>query len=208
MKSIQQLTLVMACTITMSACASTQFVTTWKSPDAHPIDTGPGAKVVAVVVQDDEAGRRRSEEQLATELASRGLASVASYTLISGDDVMDEDAAKAAFEEAGAVAAVVMRVVSVEEAARYTPSTYYAQPYYRGYWGGYYGYGWGAVYAPGYLSTDTTVAIETLVYDLEQNVLLWAGTSKTTNPTNRSAFIAELVTAASTEMRKAGVIAQ
>ena len=80
--------------------------------------------------------------------------------------------------------------------------------FYQGYWDGYYAYGWTAAYAPGYLSTETTVAIETLVYDLEQNVLLWAGTSETTNPGDREAFIAELVTAASREMRRVGVIAR
>ena len=119
MKRIQKLTLVLACTIAMSACASTRFATTWKARGVRPISAEPGMKVVAVVVQDDEAGRRRSEAQLATELTSRGLDGVASYTLIGGDDVMDEDAARAAFEQAGAAAAVVMRVVSVEEATRY-----------------------------------------------------------------------------------------
>ena len=52
------------------------------------------------------------------------------------------------------------------------------------------------------------MVIETLVYDLEQNVLLWAGTSETTNPSDREAFIAELVSAASREMRNAGLVAQ
>ncbi len=66
-------------------------------------------------------------------------------------------------------------------------------------------------YKPKARSSDLVVqesGDETLVYDLEQNVLLWAGTSETTNPGNREAFISELVRAASYEMRKAGVVAR
>ena len=52
---------------------------------------------------------------------------------------------------------------------------------YGGFYGGFYGYGWGAAYSPGYLRTDTIVHVETLVYDLNQNKLVWAGQSKTRN---------------------------
>ena len=105
--------------IGVSGCASINYQTTWTAPEAHPIDTAPGATVVAVVVQQDEAGRRRSEDLLAAELSERGdLNGVPSYTLISGDDVQNEEAAKAAFERVGAAAAVVMRVVSVDEESR------------------------------------------------------------------------------------------
>lgn len=214
MKRVQLLPLVVATMVTMvavlasSGCtaARPRFATTWTAPEAHPIDAQSGATVVAVVVQEDEADRQRSERQLATELNRRGdLNAVPSYTLIS--DPEDEEAAKIAFEQAGAVAVVVMRVVRVDEETSYNPGTYYSRPVYSGYWGGYYGYGWGAAYSPGYLSTETTVVIETLVYDLEQNVLLWAGTSETTNPSNRQEFIGQLVGAASREMRRAGVVA-
>ena len=134
MTRITLLTLVVVTTaaaIASSGCTASRprFTTTWTAPEAHPIDTAPGATVVAVVVQEDEAGRRRSEELLAAALSERGdVNSVPSYTLISGDQVQDEDAAKAAFEQAGAVAAVVMRVVRVDEETSYNPGTYYARP--------------------------------------------------------------------------------
>ena len=49
----------MVATVGLSACASTRYVTTWKSPDAHPIDTEPGATVVGVVAQQDVRATNR-----------------------------------------------------------------------------------------------------------------------------------------------------
>jgi hypothetical protein len=37
--------------------------------------------------------------------------------------------------------------------------------------------------------TNTIVIVETLVYSLRQNKLVWAGESRTTNPTNVDAFV-------------------
>jgi hypothetical protein len=48
--------------------------------------------------------------------------------------------------------------------------------------------------------------VETLVYSVEQDKLLWAGQSKTTNPSNIQDFIRELSDAAAKEMRKAGFV--
>jgi hypothetical protein len=69
-----------------------------------------------------------------------------------------------------------------------------------------YGYGWGAAYSPGYLRTDTIVNVETLVYDLKADKLVWAGKSQSTNPDRVDALIKELVAAAAAEMKKQGLI--
>jgi hypothetical protein len=61
-------------------------------------------------------------------------------------------------------------------------------------------------YDPGYLRTDTLVYVETLVYDLRQDKLVWAAQTKTMNPSKVESFISELVAKAASEMRKEGVI--
>jgi hypothetical protein len=83
----------------------------------------------------------------------------------------------------------------------------YAGPRYRPYWGGYYGYGWGGAWAGGTdIRTDTIVTVETLVYSLKQYTLIWAGQSKTTNPTQVESFVQELAESAAKEMKKAGLL--
>jgi hypothetical protein len=104
-----------------------------------------------------------------------------------------------------------MRVIGEKQRVSYTPG-YYAPgypgfpPYYMRF-SGYWGYGWGAVYEPGYLTTDTVVSVETLVYSLTQDKLLWAGTSKTTNPAKVGPFVSELGEAVANEMTKQGLLA-
>jgi hypothetical protein len=51
------------------------------------------------------------------------------------------------------------------------------------------------------------VTVETLVYSLRQNRLVWAGESRTVNPSNMDAFVQELVAEAAETMKKQGVLA-
>jgi len=189
-----------------AGCATTSFVSSWKAPLDGPIEFD-NKRVAAVVVSGDQATRRAGETALAREISARGAQGVPSYTIIDGDAVKDKDAAKKKLQDANIEGAVIMRVVSKDQELSYSPGTswYGAYPYY-GSFGGYWGYGWGMAYDPGYLRTDTIVMVETLVYSLVQDKLLWAGQSKTTNPSNIQKFIAELSDAAAKEMRKAGFV--
>ena len=119
-------------------------------------------------------------------------------------DLKDQDAAKADLRQAGVQGVVVMRVVSQDQSTTYTPSTW-SRGYYPSFWG-YWGYGWGAVYSPGYIRTDMVVNVETLVYRVADDKLLWAGVSGTTNPSRVDTFVREIVDEAAKEMRKSGLL--
>jgi hypothetical protein len=192
--------------LTLCACASTRINSSWKAPDARPMTLAPGDKVVAMIVSPNEATRRAAEAALATELDKRGLKGIPAYTLIPTEEIKDKDKAKARIEEAGAAAVVVMRVTNAKQEIS-ASGPMYVGPSYGGFWGGYYGYGWGAAYSPGYLRTDTIVYIETLVYDLKQDKLIWAGQSDTMNPTSAESLVKELAQVSVAEMKKQGVIA-
>jgi len=186
------------------ACASTGFVSTWKAPDAQPL-RDEGNKVAAVVMSKNESTRRAGEEALARELTRRGVEGVPMYTLLPDEPATNEAAARAAVEKAGIAAVMVLRPVGSEKEVYSTPSMYMGPPY-AGYWGGYYGYGWGAPWGGSEIRTNTIVSVETLVYSVKQNKLVWAAQSKTTNPGNVDSFVRELVNAAAAEMKKQGVI--
>ena len=188
----------------LTACATTTFDSSWKAPDAQPMGNLAGQKVVAVAVSKNAAVRRTAEDSLVSVLNARGAQGVASYSIL-GDDT-DEAKAKAAIEKSGAVAVVVMRPVAKEKEISSTPSSMYMGPMYGGYWGGYYGYGWGGAYGATEIRTDTIVIVETLVYSLKQNKLVWAGQSKTTNPSKIDAFVREVAAGAGKEMKKAGLL--
>jgi hypothetical protein len=194
-----------ATAMALSACAST-FVSSWKAPDAQPLEVR-GSKVAAVVMMENEASRRAAEDTLAREITARGAVGVPMYSIYPNGKPTDEAAARAALEKAGVQAVVVMRPVGVAKEISSTPVTYSA-PMYRGYWGGYYGAGWGASYmSGGEIRTDTIVSVETLVYSLKQNKLVWGGQSRTTNPSNVESLVKKLAGAAASELQKQGLIA-
>ena len=101
-----------------------------------------------------------------------------------------------------------MRAVGKEQEISSSPGGYYwGGPTYATFWGGgYYGYGWGGVYSPGYVRTDTIMHVEILVYSLDQDKLVWAARSETTNPEKVGPFIKELTAKAAAEMKKQGLI--
>lgn len=191
--------------LALAGCATTSFTSTWKSPDAGPLQWKPGDKVVALVIAKQEAIRRSGEANLADALDRAGLQGVPAYSLTTGGDLGDEADAKRVIDASGAVAAVVMRPLGKEKEISTTP-TYYGSPSYGGFYGGYYRYGWGGAWGGYEVRTDTYVFIETLIYDLRSNKLVWAGQSKTMNPQDVEGTVNELAKAVGKELRAAGLL--
>lgn len=191
--------------VCLAGCGGkTKFVSTWKNPAATPV-TWENEKVAAFAMTFIKASRLGAEDALARELTRRGLQAVAGYTIVPKEAEKDEERVKQILEEAGIKGAIVMRVVDrSKEVYQTTGSLQYVGGYYPSFWG-YWGYGWSAVYQPGHMTTDTVVSIETLVYSIEQDQLLWAGISSTTNPNSVPEFIRELCDVAGREIRKAGL---
>jgi hypothetical protein len=192
--------------IGVAACAaSTRFTSTWAQPSAQPLD--PNKKVATVMMSRRESQRRSAELAMADEIRSRGIQAVESFNILPGDAVQDTVLVRRVLVEEGVDAVLVMRVVGKEQQMSYTPGTtyYIAGPYYSSTWG-YWGYGWGAAYSPGYMTTQRIVSVESLVYSVSQGRLLWAGVSETTNPEDLDSFIRELVRAVGGDLREKGLI--
>jgi hypothetical protein len=190
--------------LSLSACATTSYNSTWRAPDAPAVGSMAGKKVVGVVMTKNEGARRGAEDALARELTRNGVQGVPSYSIIPANATEDE--AKAALQKAGVAGVVVLRPVSKDKEVVGTPSMpMYTGPRYGGYWGGYYGYGWGGAWGGGTdIRTNTIVTVETLVYSLESNKLIWAGQSQTTNPSKVDSFVREIVSGAVKEIKKGG----
>jgi hypothetical protein len=187
------------------ACSTTTFESTWRAPDARPV-TLTGKKVVGLFMSKSPAKRRVAEDAMAREITARGAMGVPAYTVLSDDEIKDQEQVRAKLDGLGFSGVVVMRVVGRETQYGYQPDTVWVRPYYRSFWGGYWRWGWGAVYEPGYLTVDKIVRVETLVYSLEQDKLIWAGVSRTVDPARLDDFIGELAKAVSDRMRKDGIL--
>jgi hypothetical protein len=192
--------------LALSGCGGgTTFQTTWKAPYAGPLGF-KGQKVVAMVVVPDVATRRGAEEELARELTRRGVEGLPASAVIPENEIKDKDKVKSRLEKAEVAGVVVMQVTGKEQELTASGPTY-GGPMYGGFYGGWYGWGWGMpAYSPGYIRTDTLVYVETLVYSLKQDKLVWAGKSKSTNPDRVDALIKDIVSGVVADMQKAGLV--
>jgi hypothetical protein len=215
MKSITLL-LCAAALVTASGCASspsgvsgTVFEESWADPDAQPLQLR-GSKVVAAVIIQDPPARRRAEDALARQITALGGQGVPMYSisLESAPDKEGESKTRAAVEAIGAKGIVVMRPIDVQHKTSATDAMS-ADDVYGGYWGGYYGIGWSDPWiekSPD-VRTDLVVTVETLVFSLPQNKLIWTGTSATTNPENVERLVNKLAVEGTTELRSRGLLA-
>jgi hypothetical protein len=83
-------------------------------------------------------------------------------------------------------------------------------PGYRGGYGrglyGYYGAGYTVQSTPGYMKTNTTVRLETHIYDADSERLIWAAHSDTFDPATPEAAIKSVVSLIATRLERDGLV--
>lgn len=200
MKRVSSVVMILALGTVLSA--KIDFTSTWKWMDASTVSFA-GKKVAALVISQDDSLRVAGEEALVRELTARGLQGVATYRIAPKEELQKAERAKVWFEKANVEGVVAVRPVSADKVSTYTPGTW-INPYYSTLWG-YYGYGWGSVYIPGRTDRETVVVVESTIYSVPRNQLLWAGVSETRNPKDLRQFIEELVKEAVSELQKQGL---
>jgi len=181
-------------------CASTSFKSTWKAPNVEPVDI-MGKKVVVVVMNVPTAARQSIETAIAGELTKLGAIATPSNQLLPSNITVGDAKLKLAAE--GYDAGYVLRLTNKEKEISSTPSMYAPAGPYMSYWGGYGGYGYGG---GSDIRTDTKVYMETLVYSVKRDELVWSGMSVTTNPSDLDSIAREMARVAVDEMRKSGAL--
>lgn len=188
--------------LSLGACATTTFTSTWKTPDEQTLNPA-GKTIAAVFVSGDERNRHAAEDALAEDLTARGAHGVPGYTLLPNEIREDAENTFTLLKGAGANEVVVMRVVGLDRRPSFTQI--------------------GGAAAPGdeepgtSISTEVikqrnpdtlVVTVETLVYSLNRDELLWSSTSRTVNPRHIDDLVNEVVYATAKEMVKQGLLAR
>jgi hypothetical protein len=199
---MKRLLLLVAATMVMSSCGTpTSFVSTWKAPDAKPLQFN---KILVVAFMKDEGMRRSAEDRMVADVTR--VEAIPSYRVLSAADLKDKDAARLKVDGLGVDGVVTMRLLGSDEKLEYVPgTTSYGPTYYQPFWG-YYGYASPMMYDPGYYTTTQIVRMETNIYSLASEELLWSGHSETTDPTSLNDLIDSVARAAAGELVKQGLI--
>ncbi|HYS69335.1 MAG TPA: hypothetical protein VEM14_03790 [Gemmatimonadaceae bacterium] len=173
----------------------------WKDPT---VPVRKYQKVLAVFITKDGTIRRTAEDQMARRIPN----AVASYTVLPEEALQDQAKAKEWVQQNGFDGAVLMRPVALDKETNYVPGSggYTVPAGYRSTWG-YWGSGWGYAADPGHYTQDKVLYIETNVYSLSDDKLVWSSRTKTYNPSNVAKLVDEIVDESVAEMKKQNVIA-
>lgn len=139
-------------------------------------------KIAVIAIGKNLQNRQLAENKLVEELKKKGFNAVSGLSFLPPDfQQLDTTVIGSALKKNGIDGLMSVRVVSKSESQRYVPGTTYAGGYgypgYYGHWGGYYS-SYGYYSSPGYTVTDVEVLLETNLYDLANDHLLWIGQSK------------------------------
>ena len=191
--------------IAAAGCATaTGFSSTWRNPATKAINL-EGQKVVALVISTHETTRRAGEDAVAGQITARGAKGVPAWTILSTAEVQNEDRAKAALAQAGAAGVVTLEIVRQDRNApsgNFRVSLGFSNR--QSFWGNYR-WAWNNAWHSG-PPPSSSVWVETLMYSLQPDELLWAGRSRTVNPGAAEGLFAEVANAAANEMEKAGLL--
>jgi hypothetical protein len=185
----------------LAACYhKTELAATWRDPTSPPLHFQHG---VAVFATNDVALRRSVEDKLASQFPNM----TPSYRALPTIDSATTGAnAAIALRGSGFDGAIIMRVTDVAMQPNYVPGAYwYDRPYgFAGYWGA----SWATPYDPGYIVADKIVTIETQIYSLANDKLIFAARSETTNPKDAKALTDSVIRHIRQQLRKDGLLAQ
>jgi hypothetical protein len=189
--------------IAISSCGSTQITSSWKEPNKE-ISLDKLNKVLVVALFKDETGRRKAEDEMAGYLKGKG---VVSYNYLDKNiSTKNEDDIRDKIKLDGFDGAVTMRLIDVDKEQVYTPGNTTAYPTYNRRFSGYYYRNWNTYNTPGYYTNTKTYTVETNVYSIKEDKIIWTGLTKTTDPQGVDKMTQEIVKVVYKNMIKEGFI--
>ena len=176
----------------------TRIVQRWVSPEVAQYQFD---HVLAICIIKDQTTRQLVEDAMAAR-ARKGNA-LPSYNILHEADLRDKEQAKRKILQMGFDGAVIMRPLRVEDRVNYVPGSY--PPYYGSFWG-YYGWAWPNLYVPDYVYTDKIVQVETTIFSIKDDKLLWTTLSETKNPESARDVVLGIAKEIGKEARKRGLV--
>jgi hypothetical protein len=186
---------------------STKIKSSWKDPNVTPASFQLKKIFVTAIIK-QELIRKVAEDKMVQIIKAGGNAdAVASYTIFgTSSEITDKDKAKASVAEMGFDGAIVLSYAGSKDEFKYTEKDEYSTFFpYNGFWD-YYGYGWGAVYNATSNAGDIKVLIETKLFSLKEDKLLWSGITETKNPENPAKVVGEIAEETTKYLQKEGLL--
>jgi len=169
-------TLVCACFLLLISCATTKQVKVWKD-DSYQ---GKLKKILVIGVSQLPLMRNFFESEFVDQLKARGVEGVVSNKIIPPEKMRDKEAVLSAIKGMGIEAVLVTRVVDKKYADQFYGGGVALVP--TGYdvgWDSIYAQSFAAVPLPVYQHSVDIVMLQTNVYDIQKEKLIFSAISKT-----------------------------
>ena len=183
------------------ACAThsgTQLTDSWREPSTTQLAFN---RTLVVFMSPNASARQTVEDRLASRIPN----AVPAYRAIPDLNQGDPAAARRQLQGQGFDGIVAMRVVAVQQGAgEYVPgNNWYATPRdFDAFWGP----SWVVVEDPGYRVEHRDVTVETRIFSLADNKLVWAARTKTDNPKSVDHLVESTADAIAAQLREQGLI--
>ena len=179
------------------ASAGTKIVSSWREPSAGRLDF---KKVLVMCIAEHESQRRFAEAEL-VRLMTR-TKGVPAYSLLTQEEVKDEQKMRAVMLREAFDGAITMRVIGSDQ--KHTEQAGLYSPAYGSFWS-YYSMAWPNV-GMGYVHTDRRMHMETQVYSMRDDKLVWTGVTQTKNPKSAQELVVDVARAVAADLRKQRLI--
>ena len=195
--------LLIGATFLFASCATTTVMTdVWKDKTYQ----GKPQEIVVIMVAKSPDVRNLFEDRFSAELDDRGNNAFQSYTIIPMEQLRDKELVKSKIRNSGADTVLISRLVDTKTIESYRPGLITVIPvvpdYYYGWWGYY-----NVVFADYGYTGDVTVAyIETNLYDVKTEKLIWSGHSKTERTYGEQELITAFIQRMIKKLSSAGLI--
>lgn len=204
LRACLRLVLSTALALLLAACASTPKLTaSWRDPQF----TGPApAKLLVLGISRSDVHRRVFEDGFAGALRAAGVGGVPAYTELPEQGVIPDERIQAAVKKTGAEAVLTARVIRVDRQVEVRPGMPPPMPYgpYGRGFHGWYGSAW-TMSQPDIVQYDV-VTIESTLWDMRSNKLVWSGTSETTQTSDVAKLTEGLSKVLIAKMKTDGVL--
>ena len=186
--------LVACVTVLVVGCAPTQWVAEWQS-DSHAAE--PVSQVLVIGVGDNPATVSAFETEFATKLRAAGVSATA-RTEALGDGELSKEIVLQAIKDNGYRAVIVTHLVSVEKTEIVTQPAHYESVYDM--------YSKSRGYVPAETSAAIQVRLETKLYDVNADGLVWRGIVELNEPSSKDEAISRKIDATVEKLAAAGFV--
>jgi hypothetical protein len=182
------------------ACAGTKLTHTWVD-EAHR--GKPVSDILVIAVTYKEEVRHSYEDKFVARLKALGIEAVSSANVIPipADMKLEKDQILNVVNKFENDAVIITHVGGVGEKETYSPPT----KSYTGFYGDYDGLRT-LHRSPGFYTSHTYVRLETNLYDVKTEKLIWSGQSETTDPSSINQTIGDVIDLLIKDMQKKGLL--